>query len=146
MSLLTATFFHRGIICSNGIPRYFCSAFGEARGYPIERDIYLAALKEVQRGEKIDTSNIVLQPTNIIEIPSATKKEARLELKPSMGVMGPPGFAMSRRGAVNGALFPPQRYGFAGPPPGFRPMPPPPGWPPLPPPMDPPLYGPRPHR
>lgn len=68
-------------------------------------------------------------------------------MRPPMGPMGPPGFARSRRGSANGALFPPQRYAFAGPPPGFRPMPPPPpGLPPIPPPMGPPHYGPRPLR
>ncbi|XP_032683697.1 uncharacterized protein LOC116850030 [Odontomachus brunneus] len=115
-------------------------AFGEARGYPIERDIYLTALKAVQRGEKIDTSKVVLQPTNTILSPMKNTK-----MRPPMGPMGPPVFARLRRGSANGVLFPPQRYGFVGPPPGFRPMPPP-GLPPIPPPVGPPHYGPRPLR
>lgn len=56
--------------------------------------------------------------------------------------MGPPAFAMSRRGYANSGPFSPQR--FAGPPPGFGPIPPPPVMPPIPP-MSP-LYGPRPFR
>ncbi|EFN81753.1 Probable tyrosine-protein phosphatase F54C8.4 [Harpegnathos saltator] len=125
-------------------------AFGEARGYPVERDIYLTALKEVQRGEKIDTSKVALTPTSIIETPSTMRKtlKSRSALSLPMGRMGPPGYAMSRRSSANGAPYPLQRYGYhMGPPPGFRPMPPPPsGLPPIPPPMGPPLYGPRPLR
>jgi len=55
--------------------------------------------------------------------------------------MGPPTFAMSRRGFANGGPYP-QRFG---PPPVFGSMPPPPCMPPIPP-MSPPLYGPRPFR
>ncbi|XP_014482806.1 PREDICTED: protein enabled homolog [Dinoponera quadriceps] len=127
-------------------PQDSLKAFGEARGYPVERQVYLAALKEVKRGEKIDTSKVVLQLTNITEIPSPMKKNT-LRTRPILkSPMGPPGFAIPRRGSANGAPYPlPQRFGFVGPPPGFRPMPPP-GLPPLPPPMGPPLYGPRPLR
>lgn len=122
------------------------SAFGEARGYPVERDIYLTALQEVQRGEKIDTSEVALTPNSTGFAASARKNSSKVrsQLKNSAGrPMGPPAYAMSRRGFVNGG--PPQRFDIAGPPPGFGPMPPPPGMPPIPP-MSPPLYGPRPFR
>ena len=61
--------------------------------------------------------------------------------------MGPPIFAIPRRGFANGRPFSSQRFGrgIAGPPPGFGPMPPPSGMPPIPL-MSPPLYGPRPFR
>lgn len=124
------------------------SAFGEARGYPVERDIYLAALQEVQRGEKIDTTKVVLTSYSTgVPAPPTRKNPLKIRsmLKNSSGrLMGPPGFAMSRRSFVNGGLFSSQRFGIAGPPPGFGPMPPPP-MPPIPP-MSPPLYGPRPFR
>lgn len=123
------------------------AAFGEARGYPIERDIYLAALQEVQRGEKIDTSKVILTP-NSIGVAAHSRKNSlkvRSQLKNLSGrLMGPPAFAMSRRGFVNGRPFSSQRFGIAGPPPGFGPLPPP-GMPPIPL-MSPPLYGPRPFR
>lgn len=116
-------------------------AFGDARGYPIERDIYLTALKELQCSERIDTSKVVLRSASPTAVP--TKKKAR-SLKNRTGrPMGPPAFTMSRRSFANGGPFSPQR--FAGPPPGFGPMPPP-LMPPIPPPMGPPLYGPRPFR
>lgn len=118
-------------------------AFGDARGYPIERDIYLSALEELQCVEKIDTSKVILRPKSPPTIVSP-KKRARLSKNPTGRPMGPPGFAMSRRSFANGGPFSPQR--FAGPPPGFGPMPPPLGIPPIPPPMGPPLYGPRPFR
>ncbi|XP_012541148.1 cleavage and polyadenylation specificity factor subunit 6 isoform X2 [Monomorium pharaonis] len=117
-------------------------AFGEARGYPVERDIYLSGLKEVQRGKKIDTSKVVLTPNSVGAV---TRKNPRMRslVKNSVGrPMGPPGYGMSRRGFANGGPFSPQR--FAGPP-GFGPMPPPPGMPPIPP-MNPSLYGLRPFR
>ncbi|XP_011878748.1 PREDICTED: RNA/RNP complex-1-interacting phosphatase [Vollenhovia emeryi] len=120
-------------------------AFGEARGYPVERDIYLAALQQVQRGKKIDTSQVVLTPdvSAVIAPTRKTSLKMRSSVKTLLGrPMGPPGFAMSRRGFANGGPFAPQR--FAGPPPGFVPMPPP-GMPPIPP-MSPPPYGPRPFR
>ncbi|XP_071556324.1 uncharacterized protein [Temnothorax nylanderi] len=124
-------------------------AFGEARGYPVERDIYLAALQEVQRGEKIDTSKVVLTPdsTGVVATSRKITSKMRSLLKNSAGrPMGPPKFPMSRRGFANGGPFSPQRFGIAGPPPGFGPMPPPPpGMPPIPP-MSPPLYGLRPFR
>lgn len=132
---------------TNEIFLCLCSAFGEARGHPVERDIYLTALQDVQRGEKIDTSKVVLTPDSIA--PSMKKNpKARSPLKnPAGRPMGPAAFAMSRRGFANGGPFPPQR--FAGPPPPppprFGPMPPPPGMPPIPP-ISPPLYGPRPFR
>ncbi|XP_011687672.1 PREDICTED: RNA/RNP complex-1-interacting phosphatase [Wasmannia auropunctata] len=116
-------------------------AFGEARGYPVERDVYLAALQEVQRGEKIDTSQVVLTPDPIITSNKKNSLKIRPLLKNSSGrPMGRtlPAYAMSR-GFANGRPFSPPR--FAGPPPGFGPMPPPPGMPPIPP-----LYGPRPFR
>lgn len=119
-------------------------AFGDARGYPIERDIYLTALKELQCGERIDTSKVVLRSASPTAVP--TKKNSLKNRSKSLAVgrpMGPPGFAMSRRNFANGGPFSPQR--FAGPPPGFGPMPPP-LMPPIPPPMGPPLYGPRPFR
>lgn len=121
-----------------------CSAFGEARGYPVERDIYLTALQHAQRGEKIDTSKVILTPDPIGVAASTRKSSSKVRslLRNSAGrPMGPPAFAMSRRGYANGGPFSPQR--FAGPPPGFGPMPPPPGMPPIPP-MS--LYGPRPFR
>ncbi|XP_070170474.1 RNA/RNP complex-1-interacting phosphatase [Polyergus mexicanus] len=118
-------------------------AFGDARGYPIERDIYLSALKELQCGKRIDTSKVVLRSKNPTAFP--TKKNSRSLKNLTDRSMGPSGFAMSRRSFANGGPFSPQR--FAGPPPGFGPMPPPPlGMPPIPPPMGPPLYGPRPFR
>ncbi|XP_018313628.1 cleavage and polyadenylation specificity factor subunit 6 isoform X2 [Mycetomoellerius zeteki] len=122
-------------------------AFGEARGYPIERDIYLTALQEVQRGEKIDTNKIVLMP-DPISLTASTRKNSKRSLKNSGRPMGPPIFAMPRRGFANGRPFSSQRFarGIAGPPPGYGPMPPPPsGMPPIPL-MSPPLYGPRPFR
>lgn len=124
------------------------SAFGEARGYPVERDIYLAALQDVQRGEKIDTSKVVLTPDST-GVAVSTKKipsKIRSPLKNPARPMGPPGFTVSRRGFANDRPFSSQRFGIAGPPPGFGSMPgPPPGMPPIPP-MSPPLYGPRPFR
>ncbi|KAG5340957.1 PTP5 phosphatase, partial [Acromyrmex heyeri] len=123
-------------------------AFGEARGYPIERDIYLTALQEVQRGEKIDTSKVVLTP-DPISVAASTRKSPKRSLKNLSGrPMGPPIFTIPRRGFANGRPFSSQRFGrgIAGPPPGFGPMPPPPsGMPPIPL-MSPPLYGPRPFR
>ncbi|XP_012222536.1 P30 adhesin isoform X2 [Linepithema humile] len=121
-------------------------AFGEARGYPVERDIYITALKEVQRGEKIDTSKIVLT-SNPISAATVKKNmpKSRSAMKNRLGrpsPMGPPGSAMQRRSFANGRPFPSQRFG--GPPPGFGPMPPP-GMPPIPP-IGPPRYGLRPFR
>jgi hypothetical protein len=73
---------------------FFCShpAFREARGYAIERDIYLGALREIQRGKRIDTSKIISMPTkpNDYIIPS---RRARLPLKNS-STRGKP-FSMS---------------------------------------------------
>lgn len=130
--------------CPSEIFRCLCTAFSEARGHPIERDVYLDGLKEVQRGEKIDTSEIVLTSTNTIEV---RMRRNTLKMRAtSKQLMGSPGYPMSRRAAANGAPYhpPPQRFGFALP--GFRPMPhPPPGLPLIPPPMGPPLYGPM-HR
>lgn len=91
-------------------------------------------------------------PTNPTDFVSPKKSlKARSSMKnpggrPSPFSMGPPTFAMPRRGFANGAPFSPQRFTFAGPPPAFGPMPPPPGMPliPL---MGPPPYGPpRPFR
>lgn len=116
------------------------SAFGEARGYRVERDVYLTALQEVQRGEKIDTSKVILTPDSTGVAAPTRKNPSKIRSKNSAGrpsPMGPSAFAMSRRGP-----FSPQR--FAGPP-GFGPMPLPPGMPPIPP-MSPALYGPRPFR
>lgn len=123
-----------------------CSAFGEARGYPVERDIYLTALKEVQRGEKIDTSKIILtsNPVSVATVKKNTSKSR--SMKNRLGrpnAMGPPGSAMQRRSFANGRPFPSQRFG--GPPPGFGPMPPP-GLPPIPPIGPPSHYGLRPFR
>ncbi|XP_047351917.1 RNA/RNP complex-1-interacting phosphatase-like isoform X3 [Vespa velutina] len=133
-------------------------AFEEARGYPIYRDAYVAALKEIPRGEKIDTNKI-----NLFN-PSTTRKENysipvrrvldqyRLRLKHPKGrpvpyPMGPPpGFKPHRRGFTNGAPYPPQPFGFGAPPLGFGSMPPHPPGMPLPPPPGPPMYGPRPLR
>ncbi|XP_035722798.1 probable tyrosine-protein phosphatase F54C8.4 isoform X1 [Vespa mandarinia] len=133
-------------------------AFEEARGYPIYRDAYVAALKEIPRGEKIDTNKI-----NLFN-PSTTRKENysipvrrvldqyRIRLKHPKGrpvpyPMGPPpGFKPHRRGFTNGAPYPPQPFGFGAPPPGFGSMPPHPPGMPLPPPPGPPMYGPRPLR
>ncbi|XP_047351918.1 formin-like protein 5 isoform X4 [Vespa velutina] len=92
-------------------------AFEEARGYPIYRDAYVAALKEIPRG------------------------------RPVPYPMGPPpGFKPHRRGFTNGAPYPPQPFGFGAPPLGFGSMPPHPPGMPLPPPPGPPMYGPRPLR
>lgn len=133
---------------ANEIFLCLCSAFGEARGYPVERDIYLNALQGVQRGEKIDTSKVALTPSPVGVSPRKSSMKMRSLLKNSVGrPMGPPGFAMSRRGFVNGGPFSHQRYGMVGPPGplGFGPMPPPLGMPPIPP-MSPPHYRPRPFR
>ncbi|KAK2584094.1 hypothetical protein KPH14_006537 [Odynerus spinipes] len=129
-------------------------AFEEARGYPIERDAYIAALKEIPRGEKIDTSKITLStPSNLATSLRRVSSKARSALKhpggrPAAYPMGPPppGFAPPRRGFVNGAPYPHQPFGFGIPPPGFGSMPPHPPGMPLPPPPGPPMYGPRPLR
>ncbi|KAL6262744.1 hypothetical protein P5V15_005535 [Pogonomyrmex californicus] len=116
------------------------NAFGEARGHPVERDIYLSDLKKAKRGEKIDTSRVILTTENPAGVSTKRNSQKARSLK------NPTGRPMPRRGFVNGGPFPPQRYGIAGPPPGFGPMSPPlPGMPPIPP-MSPPLYGPRPFR
>lgn len=103
-------------------------------------------MKEVQPGEKIDTSKIVLT-SNPISVATTKKKiDTRLAMKNRLSrqsPMGPPGPAMQRRGYANGRPFPSQRFG--GPPPGFGPLPPP-GMPPLPPPLPPPHYALRPFR
>ncbi|KYN08402.1 hypothetical protein ALC62_00599 [Cyphomyrmex costatus] len=124
--------------------------FGEARGYPVERDIYLTALQEVQRGTKIDTSKVVLtqSPISVTASTRKTPSKNRSQLKNLANrPMGPPIYAISRRGFANGRPFSSQRFarGIAGPP-LFGPIPPPPsGMPPIPL-MNPPLYGPRPFR
>ncbi|RLU25946.1 hypothetical protein DMN91_002109 [Ooceraea biroi] len=128
-------------------------AFEEARGYPVERDIYLSALKEVQRGKKIDTSKTIMMPTN----PTIVTKKNSLKIRSSLKNLtdrsdrfsvGPPTFSMSRRGFANGGPFSSQR--FAGPPTTFGHMPPPPpDMPPISPPHMGPHYlpyGPRPFR
>ena len=127
-------------------------AFSEARGYAIEREIYLNALKETPLGEKIDTNKVIPNPL-LTSRPEITKRgKIRLSFnypadRAAMGsyLMGPPGFARARRSFAKDGPFPPHGFGFGGPPRGFRPMPPPLGMPPIPPPPGPPpLYGPRP--
>ncbi|XP_020288464.1 RNA/RNP complex-1-interacting phosphatase [Pseudomyrmex gracilis] len=123
-------------------------AFGEARGYPVERNIYLDALKEIQPGDRIETSKINLSQ---ISTPATGRKRIRLR---KTRVVYPSGSTLSamRRNFANGRPFPSQRFG---PPPAFGPIPPPPphgmlDWPLPPPPMGPPPppppYGPRPFR
>ncbi|KAL0129968.1 hypothetical protein PUN28_001913 [Cardiocondyla obscurior] len=117
-------------------------AFGDARGYSIERDFYVTALQEVQRGKKIDTSKVVLTSASA-SLPRRNPKIRSLLNNLVDRPMGLPRFGpMLRRGFANGGPFSPQRFG---PPPGYGPMPPPPGMPSIPP-MSPPLYGPRPFR
>lgn len=150
-----------GVHCTHGVNRtgylicrYFIQqlgwgiqdslkAFGEARGHPLERDIYLTSLKDVQRSGKIDTSKIVLTSNPVETVKKNTKSRSMKNRLGRPSMMGPPGSAMQRRGFANGRPFPSQRFG--GPPQGFGPMPPP-GMPPLPPPIGPPHYALRPFR
>ncbi|XP_076230431.1 uncharacterized protein LOC116430766 [Nomia melanderi] len=133
-------------------PEECIKTFAEARGYSIERPIYINALRKTPRNEKIDTSLISLESLSDRSVmPSAAststntiKRPARPSsdfLGPDVSMMGPPGFAPLRRGFVSDGPFPPQPFGFGGPPPRFRPIPP---IPPLPGP--PPMFGPRPFR
>ncbi|XP_053978960.1 WW domain-binding protein 11-like [Hylaeus anthracinus] len=121
-------------------------AFAEAREYPIEREIYLNALRKTPRDKKIDTSKVRLDspPQSTPETPRKMRSSfKRPGGRPASYTMGPPGFVPLRRGFAKDGAYPPPPFGFGGPPPGFRPMPPiPPPMPPGPPPM----YGPRPFR
>ncbi|XP_043492444.1 RNA/RNP complex-1-interacting phosphatase-like [Polistes fuscatus] len=132
-------------------------AFEEARGYPIYRDEYIAALKKVSLGETKDTNKAGLtRPNNTRKDnnPTPVRKvldQYRLRVKHPKGrpvpyPMGPPpGYKPHRRGFTNGAPYLPQPFGFGAPPHGFGSMPPhPPGMPP--PPPGPPMYCPRPLR
>ncbi|XP_076245262.1 uncharacterized protein LOC143185858 [Calliopsis andreniformis] len=126
-------------------------AFTEARGYPIEREIYINALKKTPRDQKIDTSNISLDSpvSNVITRNLYRERSSFKRLKfRQESPMGPPsGFVPARRGFAKDGPFSPQHFGFGGPPSGFRPMPPLPGIPPMPPPPGlPRMYGPRPFR
>ncbi|KAG6795527.1 tyrosine-protein phosphatase F54C8.4 [Apis mellifera caucasica] len=125
-------------------------AFETARGYPIDRKIYINALQKVPR-EKIDTSKISVDSRGTAGSEAANSRRVmRVSFKYPGGspyTMGPPGFGATRRGFAKDGPFSPAHFGYAGPPPGFRPMPPPPGMPPVPPPpVPPPMYGPRPFR
>ncbi|OAD61985.1 putative tyrosine-protein phosphatase F54C8.4, partial [Eufriesea mexicana] len=131
-------------------PEFCLKAFEEARGYSIERKIYLNALQKTPR-EKIDTSKISMESSSSSSYESLSKR--KLFSHPASGgrfglyTMGPPGLVSARRGFAKDGPFSPGHFGFGGPPPGFRPMPPPPGMPPVPPlPGPPPMYGPRPFR
>ncbi|XP_076160419.1 uncharacterized protein LOC143143250 [Ptiloglossa arizonensis] len=153
-----------GVHCTHGINRtgyFICrylvqqlgwdledclKAFTEARGYPIEREMYLNALKKTPRDKKIDTSTIRLESFPV----SRTKTFKRVKNsvfkrprhRPVNDTMLLPGFVSLRRGFANdGPSSPQHHFGFGGPPPGFRPMPP---IPPLP--VPPPMYPPRPFR
>lgn len=124
-------------------------AFETARGYPIDRKIYINALQKVPR-EKIDTSKISVDSRGTSGSEAPSRRVMRVSFKypgSSPYTMGPPGFGATRRGFAKDGPFSPAHFGYAGPPPGFRPMPPPPGMPPVPPPpVPPPMYGPRPFR
>ena len=122
-------------------------AFEDARGYPIEREIYINALKRTPR-EKIDTSKIGLSNRISSEVISNRPMRFKHTNRHTPYTMGPPGFVPPRRGFVKDGPFSPPHFGFGGPPPpGFRPIPPPPGMPSIPPPSGPPpIYGPRPFR
>ncbi|XP_015433575.1 PREDICTED: RNA/RNP complex-1-interacting phosphatase-like isoform X1 [Dufourea novaeangliae] len=134
-------------------PEETLKAFVEARGYPIEREIYINAVKKTPQHKKIDTSKVSLESNNNpLGLPSASstpnivKRVARPSLNSLGGrsasfTMGPPGFAPLRRGFGTENSFRSQHFGFGGPPPRFRHMPPIP-----PPPGPPPMYGPRPFR
>ncbi|XP_043512887.1 probable tyrosine-protein phosphatase F54C8.4 isoform X2 [Frieseomelitta varia] len=128
-------------------------AFEAARGYPIERRIYLNALQRTPR-EKVDTSKISA------ELPASQPPAIRKRVPFKHPYPMPPNFAAKRRGfAKDGGPFsllpppppPPPHFAFGGPPPApFRSMPPlgmlpPPPPPPAPSPLGhpPPMYRPR---
>lgn len=124
---------------------FSCSAFREARGYKIERGTYIGALSKLKRGEKIDTTDVDLTAIPIKERQSQPKrKTSKQNSKSESHPKRSSSVTMPRRGFANEGPFPPQRYGFMGPQPGFRP--PPPCRLPIPPPMGPPPYSPRPLR
>ncbi|XP_033219904.1 formin-like protein 3 [Belonocnema kinseyi] len=171
-----------GVHCTHGINRtgyFICrylvqqlgwklshalKAFQDARGYPIERQTYVAELKRTPCGKKIDTSKVVLTPA-----PNARVKKQKAKKKPATKpaagkppagrppagrpppphppfgpMMGPPGYGPPRRGFANGVPFPPPRFGFGPPPqPGFGPRLPPHPMPPGPLPPPGPRFGPR---
>lgn len=112
-------------------------AFESARGYPIEREAYLASLKKTP-STKLDTS--ALPADAKAAVPRLFFKHRG---RPSPYTMGPPGFAPPRRNFTKDGPFSPPPFAFPSPPPGFRPMPPP-GMPPIPPGS--PLFSPRPFR
>lgn len=116
-------------------------AFEEARGYPIEREIYISALKRTP-GTKIDTSKITISNPTSSEVVNKRVMRFRYSSRPPYTI-GPPGFMPPRRDFAKDGPFSPPHFGYGGPPPGFRP----PGLPSIPPPAGPPpLYGPRPFR
>ncbi|XP_043260478.1 RNA/RNP complex-1-interacting phosphatase-like [Colletes gigas] len=118
-------------------------AFGEARGYPIEREIYLNALKKTPRDKKIDTSKVSLKSPPPLSF-EAEKMRSLFKMSRNQSVpntMGPPGFLPLRRGFAKNGPYPLPRFGFGGPSQDFRSMPPIP-----PPPGSLPMYGPRPFR
>ncbi|CAL7945642.1 unnamed protein product [Xylocopa violacea] len=143
-----------GVHCTHGVNRtgyFICrylfqqlgwklkdclKAFEEARGYPIEREIYVTALKRTPR-EKLDTSKPTLSTLNM-----SGKTVMRWSFR--QGRPSPYSIEGRRRFAKDGPFSLPH-FGYAGPPPGFRPRPSPPHIPPIPPLSGPlPLYGPRP--
>ncbi|XP_046749442.1 probable tyrosine-protein phosphatase F54C8.4 [Diprion similis] len=168
-----------GVHCTHGVNRtgyFICryliqqlgwenqaamTAFQEARGHPVERDIYINDLKTIPKGKKLDTKEINLESSSM---PVRGHKRIPKRVNPMgpMGPPGPPGFHPPRRGFPNGRPFPPphlDHFGYG--PPAFNPpMPLRPPRPPRPlrppmspvpprPPMPPPLgvsYGPRPLR
>ncbi|KOX80956.1 putative tyrosine-protein phosphatase F54C8.4, partial [Melipona quadrifasciata] len=124
-------------------------AFETARGYPIERRIYLNALQRTP-SVKVDTSKIsVKSPAS----EPATRKRVPFK-RPYPMLPVPLNFAARRRCfAKDGGPFsplpplPPPHFAFGVPPPAaFRPMPPPPlGMLPIPPPPPPPPQAASPH-
>ncbi|KAI4498739.1 hypothetical protein M0802_006206 [Mischocyttarus mexicanus] len=129
-------------------------AFEEARGYPIYRDEYIAAISKLSHGETESTTKAALpRPANTRNNSVPIRKlidkyklreDRNLKGRPVPYPMGPPpGFKPHRRGFTNEVPYLPQPYGFGAPPHGFGPHPP--GMPP-PGPPGPPMYGPRPLR
>ncbi|XP_048509603.1 RNA/RNP complex-1-interacting phosphatase isoform X2 [Athalia rosae] len=148
-----------GVHCTHGVNRtgyFICryliqqlgwenqdaiTAFQEARGYPLERDVYLNDLKITPKGAKLDTKSIILD---------ARSNLPRSRISDPYAPMGPHVFHPSRRGFPNGRPFLPP-----GPPPPSHDQfnrfngptfnPPMPPMPLMPPPLGAP-YGPRPLR
>ncbi|XP_015602895.1 RNA/RNP complex-1-interacting phosphatase [Cephus cinctus] len=111
-------------------------AFQEARGYPIERENYVESLKQVPRGEKIDTSHVVLVERRNRNVVGKKGSKRERKRKPNTSSASreswrsaPTSYQSSRRGFPEGSSYQ-QPYPFDGAEFGlFAPM-----MPPLPPP------------